>query len=354
MGDKVANKRDCLLACALSLAPAAAMAWPDAHVPALTDRQAWKKLPAVLEGSGLPLPAWIRAVADSLPKTAAAMIELDYAQRAENPLPPRLRAKLRWIAAHANRCPYAMAYARADFVRAGGKSEDTDSLPDRIGKLPEKERLALQLVRQLTLAAYTITDDQVARLVELYGEKQVVAIVLVAAYANFQDRLLLALGVPVEADGPLAPVKVRFAKAGPPAKGSGKEKDSPDKESKKPNRKLSPPAKNPPPVPKMVDDPEWTAISFASLEKRLAGQMNQRRARIPIPDWKTVKERLPRGVPRDKPMRIKWSLLNYGYQPRLAAAWIGGLRAFRQESDLDMLQQESMFWVVARSLQCFY
>src|SRR5262245_14512487 len=118
----LATSRACLLAAALI--PATALAWPDAHLPALSDAQAWKELPPVLEGSGQPLPAWIRILADSLPKTAAAMVELDHAQRAENPLSPQLRAKLRWIAAHANRCPYAMAYARADFVRAGGKPED--------------------------------------------------------------------------------------------------------------------------------------------------------------------------------------------------------------------------------------
>src|SRR5579859_7217374 len=188
----------CLLASALTLVPAAALAGPIAHLPVLSNTQAWKNLPPALEGGGQPLPVWIRALADSLPKTSAAMIELDYAQRMEHSLPPQLRAKLRWIAADANRCAYAKAYARADYVRAGGKAEDIDALPDRLDQLREKERLALQLVRQLTQAAYTVTDAQIARLVELYGEKQVVAIVLVAAYANFQDRLLLALGVAVE------------------------------------------------------------------------------------------------------------------------------------------------------------
>ena len=342
--------RACLLASALALAPAAALGWPVAHLPVLSDAQAWQKMPKALEGGGQPLPVWIRALADSLPKTAAAMINLDYAQRAENPLPPRLRAKLRWFAAHANHCEYAKAYARADFVRAGGKATDIDSLPDKLDQLPEKERLALNLVRQLTLEAYTVTDDQIARLVELYGEKQLVAIVLVAAYANFQDRLLLALGAVVEPDGALPPMKVRFAK---PASEKTKSKEK-EASEKKPKRTLSPPAKNPPAVPDKVDDPEWAAFSFDALQKRLTGQMKQRQARIPIPDWKTVKENLPPGVPRAKPTRIKWSLLNYGYQPGLAVAWMGGLRAFRQDSDLDMLQQESMFWVVTRSLQCFY
>jgi alkylhydroperoxidase family enzyme len=330
------------------MAPGWAWAGGAAYVPVLTNAAAWEKLPPVEEGAGRPLPAWIRALAGPLPNTAAAMIELDYVQRAGSALPPRLRAKLRWMVADANRCEYAKAYARFDYVRAGGKSEDIDELPRRLDQLPEAERLALQLVRQLAEAAYTVTDAQVTRLVQLYGEKQIVAIVLVAAYANFQDRLLLALGIPVEPNGPLPPLKVRFRKPPAPAKPDEKGKEAP-------KRELSPPAKNPPPVPSKVDDPEWTAIPYESLQKRMAGQKDRRRARIPIPDWETVRDHYPTDLPRPtKPTRIRWTLLNSGYQPRLNAAWGAGLRAFRQESDLSVVQQESMFWVVTRSLQCFY
>jgi alkylhydroperoxidase family enzyme len=340
---------------ALVLAPSWAWAESAAHVPVPTDAAVWKMLPPAEEGAGQPLPAWIRALAVSLPKTAAAMINLDYTQRVESTLPPRLRAELRWIAADANRCAYAKAYARFDYVWADGKPEDIDTLPRRMDQLPEAERLALQFVRQLAEAAYTVTDAQVARLVELYGNKQVVAIVLVAAYANFQDRLLLALGVSVEPKGPLPPVKVRFRKSPSPAKSDPSEKDKPDDAGKEaPKRTLSPPSKNPPPVPEKVEDPEWTALPYETLQKHLAGQKDRRRARIPIPDWKTVRDNLPAEMPRDKPIRIRWNLINYGYQPRLNAAWIGGLRAFRKESDLSIVQQESMFWVVTRSLQCFY
>jgi alkylhydroperoxidase family enzyme len=321
----------------------------------LTDAQAWKNLPPTEEGGGQPLPVWIRALAGSLPKTAAAMIDLDYAQRAESTLPPRLRAQLRWVAADANRCPYAKAYARFDYVRAGGKAEDLDDLPRRLDKLPQAERLAVQLVRQLVEAAYTVTDAQVARLVELYGDKQVVAIVLVAAYANFQDRLLLALGVSVEPNGPLPPIKVRFRK--PPAAKSktDKKEGKGDNAKDAPKRKVSPPAKNPPAVPEKIDDPEWTAVSFETLRGRLDHQKERRRARIPIPDSEKVRDNLLADVPRpEKPIRIRWSLVTLGYQPRLSAAWSSGLRAFREESDLDAVFHESMFWVVTRSLQCFY
>jgi alkylhydroperoxidase family enzyme len=340
----------CVLFCLLALAPGS-LRGQVAHVNVPTDAATWKLLPSAEEGAGQPLPAWVRALAPGLPKTAAAMLDLDYAQRADNPLPPRLRAELRWIAAHANHCPYAQVYARADYVRAGGKAEDIDTLPGRLGSLPEPERLALQFVRQLTEAAYTVTDAQVARLVEHYGEQQLVAIVLVAAYANFQDRLLLALGVSVEPGGPLPPVRVKFRKPSPPAKPS---EDKAAKAPEPPRRKVSPPAKNLPPVPTLVDDPEWTAFPFDALQRRLASQKERPKARIRIPTWEKVRDNLPEANRPKEPVRIRWSLVNYGYQPALARAWLGGLRAFRGESDLEVVYQESLFWVVTRSVQCFY
>ncbi len=335
----------------LLLLVTATRAWsgtPAARVPVLTDEEAWKKMTFVETERGRQLPVWIRALAVSLPKTAAAMIDLDYAQRMESTLPPLLRAKLRWVAADANRCAYAKAYARFDYVRAGGKAEDIDALPKQMDKLPKEERIALQLVKQLVEAAYTVTDEQVADVVKIHGEKQTVAIVLVAAYANFQDRLLLALGVEVEPDGPYLPIKVSFPK---PVKKAPATEDK----KEKPKRIVSPPAKEPPPVAEKLDDPEWTALSFDALRQRLDKQIARRQARVRIPDWEAVRAQLPPEMPKpDKPIRIKWSLLTYGYQPRLSAAWLGGLRAFRQESDLDPVFHESMFWVVTRSLQCFY
>ena len=298
------------------------------NVPIPTNDQAWKVLPKAEKGAGQPLPAWIRALANSLPKTAAAMIDLDYAQRVESPLPPKLRAKLRWIAAHANRSDYGMAIARADYWRSGGKVEDIENLLADLPKLPEEERLALELVRQLTLAAYQVTDAQVEKLVKIHGEKQVVAIVLVAAYANFQDRIIHALGIEVVQDGPLPPIEVRFAKQ------PGQEKRQ---------RKFSPKAGKPPMIATKIEDPDWVEVPFDALREKLASQVNRHRARIAIPEANP-----------QLPSPISWVRLNHGYQPRLTSAWIGGLRAFKSETDLPEVEQETMFWVVTRSLQCFY
>jgi len=321
---------------------------PTATGAALTDTEAWKNMTPYLEKvSNQHLPVWIRALAVSLPKTAAAMIDLDYAQRVESTLPPLLRAKLRWIAADANRCNYAKAYARFDYIQAGGQAEDIDALPKQLDKLPEAERLALLLVRQLVEAAYSVSDEQVARLVDLYGEKQVVAIVLVAAYANFQDRLLLALGASVEESGPLPPLKVHLRPTDPHGNGQAK----PDKSK----RTVTLPTTKAPPIPEKLDDPEWTALPFDALSERLTKQIARRKARIRIPSWEQVREEFPHDIAKpDKPVRIQWSLLAFGYQPRLSLAWSRGLRAFRAESDLDPVFHESMFWVVTRSLQCFY
>jgi alkylhydroperoxidase family enzyme len=303
--------------------PGWAQAAEGPRVPVLTTEQTWKTLPPVAEGYGQPLPAWIRALAVSLPRTAAAMIDLDHAQRAESPLPPRLRARLRWMAADANRCEYGRAYARADYLRAGGKAEEIDDLPRRLEQLPEAERLALQLVRRLAEAAYTVSDAQMERLIALHGEKQAVAIVLVAAYACFQDRLVLALGVDIEPGGPLPPVKVRFRKPLVAAKKEG----AAGAEKPASRRQLSPPAKNPPTAPTRLPDSEWSALPFDNLRLQLSRQKTRRQGRIRIPTWEIVRDSYPAGMPRPaKPIRIAWTLVALGYQPRLTAAWLTGLR----------------------------
>jgi len=81
---------------------AAALEPETARVPLLNDEDAWKRLPAVVSGGGQRLPAWARALAGSLPRTTAAMLDLDRIHRTKSPLGPLLRGKMRWVAARAN------------------------------------------------------------------------------------------------------------------------------------------------------------------------------------------------------------------------------------------------------------
>jgi len=87
-------------------------------VALLTDAECWKRMPTLSAGGGQPLPNWVKAVATRLPRTAAAMLELDLAQRIKSPLDPSLRAKMRWVIAHANRCAYSLLQCQSaiDYV----------------------------------------------------------------------------------------------------------------------------------------------------------------------------------------------------------------------------------------------
>jgi hypothetical protein len=267
------------------------------------------------------------------------MLELDLLHRACSPLGTLLSGKLRWIAADANRCAYSRATAAADLRRAGLDEAGMLALAGDHRGIPPSEAAALAFARKLTLTADQVTDQEVARLTADFGPAKVTAMVLLLAYANFQDRLLLALDLPVEAGGPLPPLDVRFAKsaAAPPVPA-----------------RTRPSAQNLPAVPDRVNDPDWQSLDFGQLQKNLSGQ-KANAGRIRIPSWDEVQKVLPRGYPKPKqPLRIRWSLVCLGYQPELAAGWSACTRSFGEEANQDRVFEESLFWVVTRQIHCFY
>src|SRR5690606_21232531 len=140
-----------------------------------------------------------------MPHLTAALLELDGTYRLSRELEPRLAALLRLVAARANKSEYGIAYAVADVRRAGGTDDEIAAAGIDDRRFPPEEQDALDFARKMTVAAHSVTDDEVARLVAAYGEPQVVAMVLQLAYANFFHRLVLTLGTPVEPGGPLPP-----------------------------------------------------------------------------------------------------------------------------------------------------
>ena len=56
--------------------------------PLASNDEAWKHLPRALTGGGARLPAWARATARDLPRTTAAMLDLDRLHRTKSPLGP--------------------------------------------------------------------------------------------------------------------------------------------------------------------------------------------------------------------------------------------------------------------------
>jgi alkylhydroperoxidase family enzyme len=294
--------------------------------PILSDREAWQHLPRAETGAGQPLPIWARALAPSLPRTTAAMLELDYLHRARGPLAPLLRGKMRWIVAHATGCAYTKTYATADLLRAGLEAQALRALAGGQAERVAPERAALAFARKLTRDPKAVTDKEVAQLIRYYGEKRVVAMVLLVAHANFQDRLLLALALSPEGRDPLPPLKVGFRK--PPL--ASRSAAPPRRCTKIRSLNL---------VPQSITDPDWQTLDWTGLQGRLARQQ-ECRARIRLPG--------------DNRLAIRWGLVSRAYQPELATAWAACLRAFAQEADQDQVFEQSVFWIITRSQHCFY
>jgi alkylhydroperoxidase family enzyme len=321
----------------LLLLDEAAAAGPQAgRFPLLDNAVAWKRLPPPEKGAGQPLPAWARALAGPLPRTTAALLELDHAQRAHSPLDPKLRGRLRWAAAQANGCAWGQACAAADLRRAGVGEEEIRALGQGEDRLPAPEREALAFARKMMRAADTVTDEEVARLLKHHGEKQVVALVLLLAYANFQDRLVLYLGLHGQEGATLPPLEVRFRE----------EKKSPATKEPWPNRAAAA-------GPSGAVDPERVSLTFEKLQEQMESQRG-RRPRIRVPSWEELRKQGTPARPDGAPLRIRWSLVCQGYQPALAGPWFKCLRTFADEAAQDRVFEESLFWVVTRSLRCFY
>ena len=302
--------------------------------PVLSNEAAWAKLPVAESGTGGALPGWARITVTTLPRTTAIILELEDLHRTKSPLDPKLRAMARWVVADANRCKVTMDQAIADLKRVGGTDEDVAALKGDRTPLPTESQRVLDLVRALTRAAYKVSDDQMAAVRKDLGDKKLVPLVQLVAFGNFQDRLLLSLGVAADAGGPLPPSGIRFKR--PWVGGEAPPRSAPAMAADGPAEK--------------VTDPDWRSIDFTALQKFMESQRG-REPRVSIPTFDDVKKYLPEGA---KPVRIKWSLVCLGHSPILAPPWTLGLRTFAEESKQDRLFEEFLFWVVTRELQCFY
>ena len=116
---------------ALFLASAAMAAPPrrDTRAEPLSDEEAWSRMPRAEKGGGQAAPV---LGTDARRRTAAEYRRVPPARPRpadQEPGRPRaLRAAMRWVAAHANRCAYAEAYAAADARRAGLDDARLDAL----------------------------------------------------------------------------------------------------------------------------------------------------------------------------------------------------------------------------------
>jgi len=330
----------CLCLGVSQVGPALAVESDPAVIPILSDDEVWGYLPTSVKGGGGRLPIWARALAESLPRTTGAMLELDWQHREGSSLDPKLRGRIRWTVAHENHCEYIVAQSVADLKRAGLNEQEIHALESGNETLSATEAAAIAFARKLTVAADSMTDEEVKGIIDSYGEEKTVAIVLLVAYANFQDRLILALQLRDDGSAALPAQDVRFAQDQSALLAIAPAREPPS-------------GGMPPDVPERIDDREWSAVDFDGLQLKMLTQ-RQRGGRIRVPTWEEVSEKIPAEKRPKNPVRIRWSLVCRGYQPELAARWSACMGLFAEESQQDRVFEESVFWVITRTIHCFY
>ncbi len=303
----------------------------------LSNEAAWERLPQAIKGQGAPLPIWARQLAAFLPKTTASLLALDYAQRASNPIPPRLRAAMRLISAHTVGSEAALKVAVKDAELAGMTEAQLELDPSdwTLG-----ERRAIEFMYRMAHAPAGIEDRRFQELIGYFGEQVTASMVLLSAYASFHNRLLICLGTP--ASDCLPSQEIIFA----------------------PEQLVS---STTPPSPRIVEEGSqsafenevetfhrWSVETFEQLQEKLEAQ-RQKPTRLPIPDWETCAKNLPPGL-INKPSDIIWYRIVFGYAPELAVPFEYFMRTSGSEADgkWDRIFATSLFWVTTKAIDCPY
>lgn len=290
--------------------------------PVPANAEAWKALP------NPPLPAWARAVSASLPKTAAKMLELDDLHRTSSPLGKALAAKLRWVASDAVGSRYGKAVAEIDAKAAGLSKAD-------LLTWAKSDDPLVPFARKMALAADSITDAEFKKLLDAHGPTAMVGIVHALAYAGFHDRMLLALGCEPEKD-PVPPLGRMF--------------DAKWYESIVTPTRDSMPARTAVPGPSTATF-DWKDLTGRKMPDELATQ-RKRPLRVPLPP--EDKLAFMTEASRARTLKIVWSHVSQGYQPKMTGAWFAAMNQMQAEAKIDQVFTNTLFWIATRTNRCFY
>jgi len=322
--------------------------WP----AAVSNEQAWKLLPPSDGTRTEELPIWARMMVSELPRTTAAYLELDRAQRTLGAVSPDLRAACRFVSAKTIGCEYSMATARADAKSAHVPAEKWSSIEDESWKTWSKdEQLALEFAKQMSLDSDSIADEFFSNLVAKFGDQAAACMVLHSAYANFQDRFLLCLQISQEESVGSPPVTARFAPAGLVSTTTPPLNLAPSTGDIASTTADPPPASTKSAIEK---NKMHTWLPFEGLQTRL-DQQRKRKTRLPIPEWGAITPKLPEGL-MDKPSDIVWYRIAFGYASELAVPFEIYMRTAGSEikKNWDRIFGNSIFWIVTDAMKCPY
>jgi alkylhydroperoxidase family enzyme len=166
-----------------------------ARVELPDEKKARGALASVIRGRQ-PL-AWERAMSQ-LAATGATQVATFNTIMTDEHLPRRLKAEIALISAIHNRAWYAVGHASNRLRQLGVSEEEMVALFDDVPITSGGAAASHRLAAKSTAYPHLITDADVARVREHYGDRETAQIVQVICMANFFDRFTEALGLPGE------------------------------------------------------------------------------------------------------------------------------------------------------------
>ncbi len=165
--------------------------------------------------------------------------------------------------------------------------------------------------------------------------------VLLLAWANFHDRLMLCLNIRPDPTTPAVPLDVEF-----PAEAFVIRTTPPQ-----PSGQVSATGVT---TDAAADHTVSNAESYDDLQLRLESQ-RARPTRLKIPEWDAIVRNLPEGL-MQRPTEIIWYRIVFGYAPELAVPFELVMRTAGSEagSGWDRVFAGSLFWVTTQAMQCPY
>jgi hypothetical protein len=263
----------------------------------------------------------------------------------------QLAGVARYAVASYHKSAYGRAIAIADLKRVNAHAL-IDLMEANPKDLPPLEYEVFAFAKQMAELGQSLTDEQYRSIQLKLGDEAMVGLVLRIAHGCFQDRLLWALGIAGVADASSDPIYIHFVDStanGANTPEATREDGAELLASIARDKQIDAPTQD---VESTTDSITDNRLSFTKLQQLLENQ-RERDPRISVPDWDAIAPKLPPGLYR-RPLRIRWSRVVVGYQPKLGPAWIKCLRVFEQEAHQDRVFEESVFWVVTRGLKCFY
>jgi alkylhydroperoxidase family enzyme len=144
-----------------------------------------------------PLPQWVRLLAN-FPRDGRSRIVGLRAAEDKGDLKPLRKAQLSWIVARQDRAWYALGRAERRLRELGVPKEQIDKLDGSWDEFTPAERALFTMARKLAATPITLTDDDVARALQLAGARQVVQLIDYTTGRAFFDRLTEAAGLQLE------------------------------------------------------------------------------------------------------------------------------------------------------------